>query len=84
MRAPYNKLVPRGDYYFEKIETEVKAAMSNIAEGIDTTAAAYKLASKLGLKVPIINLIYGVLFESLPPMEITNRFKSGLKPEANI
>jgi glycerol-3-phosphate dehydrogenase (NAD(P)+) len=64
--------------------TEVKAAMSNIAEGIDTTVAAHRLATKLGLKVPIINLIYRVLFESLPPMEITNRFKSGLKPEVNI
>jgi len=64
--------------------TEVKAAMSNIAEGIDTTAATHKLATRLGLKVPIINLIYGVLFESLPPVEITLRFKSGLKPEANL
>ena len=27
IRVPYNKLVPRGDYYFEKIETEVKAIM---------------------------------------------------------
>lgn len=63
---------------------EVKAAMSNIAEGIDTTVAAHRLASKLRMEVPIINLIYRVLFESLPPVEITNRFKDGLKPEANV
>ncbi len=61
---------------------EVKAAMSNIAEGIDTTVAAHRLATKLALDVPIITLIYRVLFESLPPIEITNRFKVGLKPEA--
>ena len=61
---------------------EVKAAMSNIAEGIDTTVAAHRLATKLALDVPIITLIYRVLFESLPPIEITNRFKDGLKPEA--
>lgn len=62
---------------------EVKAAMSNVAEGIDTTIAAHRLATKLGLDVPIITLIYRVLFESLPPIEITNRFKEGLKPKAN-
>jgi glycerol-3-phosphate dehydrogenase (NAD(P)+) len=63
---------------------EVRAAMSNIAEGIDTTAAAYRLAVNLRLNTPIINLIYKVLFESLPPVEITNRFKQGLKPEAIV
>ncbi len=62
--------------------TEVKASMSNIAEGIDTTVAAHRLAGKLGLEVPIIDLIYQVLFESLPPVEISNRFKNGLKPGA--
>ncbi len=60
---------------------EVRAAMSNIAEGIDTTAAAHGLAARLKIKIPIINLIYGVLFESLLPIEITNRFKQGLKPQ---
>ena len=60
---------------------EVKAAMSNIAEGIDTTIAAHRLATKLSLDVPIMTLIYKVLFESLPPVEIANRFRVGLKPE---
>ena len=63
---------------------EVRAAMSNIAEGIDTTAAAHSLAEKLKLNLPIIELIYGVLFESLLPVEIRNRFKQGLKPEATV
>jgi glycerol-3-phosphate dehydrogenase (NAD(P)+) len=62
---------------------EVKAAMSNIAEGIDTTIAAYRLATKLRLDTPIMTLIYRVLFESLPPVEIANQFKVGLKPEAS-
>jgi len=63
---------------------EVKAAMSNVAEGIDTTVAAHHLATRLDLEVPIITLIYRVLFESLPPVEITYRFKDGLKPEASV
>jgi glycerol-3-phosphate dehydrogenase (NAD(P)+) len=58
---------------------EVKASMSNIAEGIDTTIAAHRLSCTQGVDTPIINLIHGVLFESLPPIEITNRFRNGLK-----
>lgn len=67
-----------------RLLSEVKAAMSNIAEGIDTTMATHHLAKKLGLQVPIIDLIYNVLFEAMPPIEITNRFKRGLKPEADV
>lgn len=58
---------------------EVKASMSNIAEGIDTTIAAQRLAREMGLDSPIIQLIYQVLFESLPPLEIARRFEEGLK-----
>ncbi len=59
---------------------EVKASMSNIAEGIDTTYAAYNLSCKLDIETPIIDLIYRVLFKSLPPIEIANRLKYGLEP----
>jgi glycerol-3-phosphate dehydrogenase (NAD(P)+) len=58
---------------------EVKASMSNIAEGIDTTIAAMRLACKMGIDCPIIQLIYQVLFEALPPLEIARRFEEGLK-----
>ena len=61
---------------------EITAAMSNVAEGIDTTMGVRRLASKLGSDVPIIDLIYRVLFESLSPVEVSTRFKNGLKPEA--
>jgi glycerol-3-phosphate dehydrogenase (NAD(P)+) len=60
---------------------EITAAMSNVAEGIDTTMGVRRLASKLGSEVPIIDLIYRVLFESLSPVEVSIRFKNGLKPE---
>ena len=63
---------------------EVKASMINVAEGIDTTMAAHLLAGNLGMDTQIINLIYKILFESLSPAEITDRFKDGLKPEAII
>jgi glycerol-3-phosphate dehydrogenase (NAD(P)+) len=63
---------------------EVKAAMSHIAEGIDTTIAAHSLAHSLRFDAPIINMVYSVLFDSLPPAEIMVRFRNGLKPEARV
>jgi glycerol-3-phosphate dehydrogenase (NAD(P)+) len=47
--------------------SEVSASMPNVAEGIATTAAAYQLTRNQGFKSPIINLVYRILFEGLPP-----------------
>ena len=44
----------------------ISASMPQIAEGITTVMAVHQLAIKQGLKLPIINLIYRILFESLP------------------
>lgn len=63
---------------------KVKASMSNVAEGIDTTVAVHYLANNLQCKASIINLVYSVLFESLPPVEIIDRFRDGLKPETEV
>jgi glycerol-3-phosphate dehydrogenase (NAD(P)+) len=64
--------------------SDITASMYNVAEGIDTAVAAHHLANKLELKVPIIDLVYSVLFESLSPVEISTRFKNGMKPESVI
>jgi len=61
---------------------DVITTMSHVAEGVDTAIAAHRLANSLKLGTPIIDLIYSVLFESLPPTEISRRFKNGLKPES--
>jgi glycerol-3-phosphate dehydrogenase (NAD(P)+) len=47
--------------------SEISASMPNIAEGVATTEAAHQLVKNQGLKLPIIDLIYGILFEGLPP-----------------
>jgi glycerol-3-phosphate dehydrogenase (NAD(P)+) len=47
--------------------SEISASMPNVAEGVATTAAAHQLAKNQGLKLPVINLIYGILFEGLSP-----------------
>jgi len=61
---------------------DIVSSMSHVTEGIDTAIAAHNLANRLELETPIINLVYSVLFESLPPTEISRRFKNGLKPES--
>jgi glycerol-3-phosphate dehydrogenase (NAD(P)+) len=64
--------------------SDIIGSMSNVAEGVDTAVAAYGLAKRLQLKVPIINLVYSVLFESLPPAEISRRFRNDLKPDSVV
>ncbi len=58
---------------------EIMASTREVAEGINTTAAARNLARKIGLQTPIIDLIYSVLFEALPPAEAFARIAK-LKP----
>ena len=44
---------------------EILSSMSGIAEGIDTTVAALRLARILGVELPIAEQVYEVLFEGL-------------------
>jgi glycerol-3-phosphate dehydrogenase (NAD(P)+) len=55
--------------------SEISASMPHIAEGVATTAAAHQLAKDQGLKLPIINLIYGILFEGLSPSQALFEFR---------
>lgn len=55
--------------------SEISASMPNVAEGVATTAVAHQLAKNQGLKLPIINLMYVILFEGLPPSQASIDFK---------
>jgi glycerol-3-phosphate dehydrogenase (NAD(P)+) len=55
--------------------SEISASMPHVAEGVATTAAAHRLAKNHGLRLPIIGLIYGVLFEGLPSSRALSEFK---------
>lgn len=46
--------------------SEILASMSQVAEGVTTIMAVHQLAKNHGLKLPITNLIYEILFEGLP------------------
>jgi glycerol-3-phosphate dehydrogenase (NAD(P)+) len=61
--------------------TDIMKSMSQVAEGVDTAVAAHRLAGMAKVPAPIVNLVYSVLFEALPPAEISRRFKNGLKPD---
>ncbi len=54
---------------------DISASMTHVAEGIATTAAAHRLARNRGLRLPVIDLIYGVLFEGLPPSRALSGFR---------
>jgi glycerol-3-phosphate dehydrogenase (NAD(P)+) len=55
--------------------SEISASMPNVAEGVATTEAVHKLVENQGLKLPVINLLYGILFEGLPPSQALIDFK---------
>ena len=48
---------------------DITDEMDNVAEGIGTTVAAWKLAQKLGLGMPITERIYRVLYEGMEPQQ---------------
>ncbi|UCD21840.1 MAG: NAD(P)-dependent glycerol-3-phosphate dehydrogenase [Chloroflexota bacterium] len=55
--------------------SEISASMPNVAEGVFTTEAAHQLARNQALDLPIINLMYGILFEGLSPGQASIDFK---------
>ena len=44
---------------------EIRSTMKNVAEGVDTTVAALKMARGLGVEMPIAEATYKVLFEGI-------------------
>ncbi len=48
---------------------EITDSMDNVAEGVGTTLAAWKLAQKLGIGMPITEKMYRVLYEGLSPWQ---------------
>jgi glycerol-3-phosphate dehydrogenase (NAD(P)+) len=48
---------------------EILAGMSQVAEGVRTTRSAYELSRREGVEMPIVEAMYRVLYEDLPPLE---------------
>jgi glycerol-3-phosphate dehydrogenase (NAD(P)+) len=66
----------RNRYVGEKIGAGIKlkdvlSSMKMVAEGVETTRSVYELAAKNHVEVPIVDAVYGILFENKDPQKIT-------------
>ena len=48
---------------------EIRASMDNVAEGVNATEAALKMAARLKVEMPIAETTYRILYEGLSPRE---------------
>ena len=48
---------------------EIQKSMDHVAEGVNTTIAALKMAAELNVEMPIAQMIFRVIFEGLPPQK---------------
>lgn len=53
---------------------QATSSLHQVVEGVHTIKAISPLARGLGLDLPVINLIHGVLFEDLPVAEVASMF----------
>ena len=49
--------------------SEIRDSMDNVAEGVNATEAALKMAERLGVEMPITETTYRILHEGLSPLE---------------
>ena len=47
---------------------QIQADMQMVAEGIPTAKSAYECSLRLGVETPIIDQVYGILYEHKTPM----------------
>ncbi|MBD3232281.1 MAG: NAD(P)H-dependent glycerol-3-phosphate dehydrogenase [candidate division Zixibacteria bacterium] len=65
-----------------KTLSKVLSQMKMVAEGVNTTNAAYRLSRKYGVEMPITDQMYAILFEEKAPLKAVNDLMSrDPKPE---
>jgi glycerol-3-phosphate dehydrogenase len=58
--------------------------MSNVVEGVDTARAVHLLAIGLGLDLPMMETIYGVIAGEELPGSIAGHFLNGHEPAQTL
>jgi len=53
---------------------EISASMTMVAEGVSVTLNCFEYASERRISVPLMEAVYGALYEGLPPGGIVERF----------
>ncbi|MEN3327172.1 MAG: glycerol-3-phosphate dehydrogenase [Acidobacteriota bacterium] len=66
-----------------KMLAEITAALSEVAEGINTARAVKKLADRAGLEMPITNEVNAVLYDGKPAREAVSELMSRPLREEN-
>ena len=62
----------------------IAASMQMVAEGVPTALSAYECARQHGIETPIIDAVYGLLYEGKSPREVLSTILSREpKPEAD-
>jgi glycerol-3-phosphate dehydrogenase (NAD(P)+) len=57
---------------------DILGQMKMVAEGVETTRAAYRLAQKYGVRMPIVEQVYAVLFEDKNPRQAVTDLMQGM------
>ena len=64
-----------------KLDT-ILSEMHTVAEGVKTTKSVYNMSRKLAVEMPIVEQVYGILYEDVDPKEALQTLMSrGLKHE---
>ena len=59
------------------------SAIGQVVEGVKAAKAVHEVAEKLGIEMPIVNVVYRILYEGLSPREaVSALMKRQLKPES--
>jgi glycerol-3-phosphate dehydrogenase (NAD(P)+) len=57
---------------------DILGQMKMVAEGVETTRAAYRLARQYGVRMPIVEQVYAVLFEEKNPRQAVTDLMQGI------
>ena len=67
-----------------KTVEETQQEIGQVVEGVKAAKAVHEVAEKLGIEMPIVNQVYRILYEGLPPREAVAALMSReLKPESD-
>ena len=66
-----------------KTVEEMQEEIGQVVEGVKAAKAVHEVAEKLGIEMPIVNVVYRILYEDLSPREaVSALMKRQLKPES--
>jgi glycerol-3-phosphate dehydrogenase (NAD(P)+) len=66
-----------------KTVEEMQEEIGQVVEGVKAAKAVHEVAEKLGIEMPIVNVVYRILYEGLSPREaVSTLMKRELKPES--